>query len=111
MKMNSLRLFLLLSVWLARPVAAQVRLPRLVSDGMVLQRDADVAVWGWARPGEAVAVSFLGKNYRATTSPAGQWRVQLPRLQPGGPFEMNIAASNQLTIKNILVGDVWLCSG
>ena len=111
MKMNSLRLFLLLSVWLARPAAAQVRLPRLVSDGMVLQRDADVAVWGWARPGEAVAVSFLGKNYRATTSPAGQWRVQLPRLQPGGPFEMNIAASNQLTIKNILVGDVWLCSG
>ena len=109
--MNSLRLFLLLSVWLARPAAAQVRLPRLVSDGMVLQRDADVAVWGWARPGEAVAVSFLGKNYRATTSPAGQWRVQLPRLQPGGPFEMNIAASNQLTIKNILVGDVWLCSG
>ena len=111
MKMNSLRLFLLLSVWLARPAAAQVRLPRLVSDGMVLQRDADVAVWGWARPGEAVAVSFLGKNYRATTGPAGQWRVQLPRLQPGGPFEMNIAASNQLTIKNILVGDVWLCSG
>ena len=111
MKMNSLRLFLLLSVWLARPAAAQVRLPRLVSDGMVLQRDADVAVWGWARPGEVVAVSFLGKNYRATTSPAGQWRVQLPRLQPGGPFEMNIAASNQLTIKNILVGDVWLCSG
>ena len=109
--MNSLRLFLLLSVWQARPAAAQVRLPRLVSDGMVLQRDADVAVWGWARPGEAVAVSFLGKNYRATTSPAGQWRVQLPRLQPGGPFEMNIAASNQLTIKNILVGDVWLCSG
>ena len=111
MKMNSLRLFLLLSVWQARPAAAQVRLPRLVSDGMVLQRDADVAVWGWARPGEVVAVSFLGKNYRATTSPAGQWRVQLPRLQPGGPFEMNIAASNQLTIKNILVGDVWLCSG
>ena len=111
MKMNSLRLFLLLSVWLARPAAAQVRLPRLVSDGMVLQRDADVAVWGWARPGEVVAVSFLGKNYRATTGPAGQWRVQLPRLQPGGPFEMNIAASNQLTIKNILVGDVWLCSG
>ncbi|GAB3577528.1 sialate O-acetylesterase [Hymenobacter daeguensis] len=90
---------------------AQVRLPRLVSDGMVLQRDADVRVWGWARPGEAVAVSFLGNTYPATTGPDGQWAVKLPRLKAGGPFEMSIKASNQLAVKDILVGDVWLCSG
>ncbi|MFC7669516.1 sialate O-acetylesterase [Hymenobacter humi] len=91
--------------------AAQVRLPRLVSDGMVLQRDANVAVWGWAKPGEAVAVSFLGKTYKATTGPDGRWRVKLPHLKPGGPFDMNVKASNQLAVKDIMVGDVWLCSG
>jgi sialate O-acetylesterase len=95
----------------AHSAAAQVRLPRLVSDGMVLQRDAAVAVWGWAVPGEAVSVAFLGKTYRATTGPDGRWRVALPRLKPGGPFEMNIAGTNRLTVRNILVGDVWLCSG
>ncbi|MGY3091304.1 sialate O-acetylesterase [Hymenobacter sp. UYAg731] len=100
-----------MSLPLARPAAANVRLPRLVSDGMVLQRDAAVNVWGWAAPQEAVTVAFLGKTYRATTSPNGQWRVQLPHLHAGGPFEMSIAGTNQLTVKNILVGDVWLCSG
>ena len=90
---------------------AQVRLPRLVCDGMVLQRDADVNVWGWARPGEAVAVAFLGQAYQATAGPDGQWRVKLPHLKAGGPYEMNITASNKLTVKDILVGDVWLCSG
>ncbi|GAC1373062.1 MAG: sialate O-acetylesterase [Hymenobacter sp.] len=91
--------------------AATVRLPRLVSDGMVLQRDADVAVWGWASPQEIVTVAFRGKTYHATTGPDGQWTVKLPHLKAGGPYEMRIAASNQLVLKNILVGDVWLCSG
>ncbi|WP_201981614.1 sialate O-acetylesterase [Hymenobacter rubidus] len=94
-----------------RAAVAQVRLPHLVSDGLVLQRDADVRVWGWAKPGEAVAVSFLGKTYPATTGPDGQWAVKLPHLKAGGPFEMSIKASNQVAVKNILVGDVWLCSG
>jgi sialate O-acetylesterase len=90
---------------------AQARLPHLVSDGMVLQRDAEVRVWGWAKAGEAVTVSFLGKTYPTTTGPDGKWAVKLPHLKAGGPFEMNIKASNQLAVKNILVGDVWLCSG
>ncbi|WP_233169267.1 sialate O-acetylesterase [Hymenobacter sp. BT523] len=111
MKANTFALALLLSLPVARQAAAQVRLPRLVSDGMVLQRDADVAVWGWAKPGEAVSVAFLGKTYKATTGPDGRWRVQLPRLKAGGPFEMNIKASNQVAVKDIMVGDVWLCSG
>ncbi|UOQ96416.1 beta galactosidase jelly roll domain-containing protein [Hymenobacter sp. 5317J-9] len=110
-KANVFAVVLLLSLPVARQAAAQVRLPRLVSDGMVLQRDADVAVWGWARPGEAVTVAFLGKTHKATTGPDGRWRVQLPRLKAGGPFEMNIKASNQVAVKDIMVGDVWLCSG
>jgi sialate O-acetylesterase len=111
MKVNAFVVALLLSVPLAHEAAAQVRLPHLVSDGMVLQRDADVRIWGWARPGEAVAVNFLGKAYPATTGPDGKWAVKLPHLKAGGPYEMSIKASNQLVVKDILVGDVWLCSG
>ncbi|MGI4737900.1 MAG: sialate O-acetylesterase [Janthinobacterium lividum] len=93
------------------PAHAQVRLPRLVSNGMVLQRDAPVRIWGWAKPGEAVRVAFQGKTYRATTSADGQWRVALPPLKAGGPYEMTIDASNHLVLKDILLGDVWFCAG
>ena len=90
---------------------AQVRLPRLVSSGMVLQRDAPVRIWGWAKAGEAVTVAFQGKTYRATTGPDGQWRVQLPALKAGGPYELKIDATNHLVLKDILLGDVWFCAG
>ncbi|MBF9140756.1 beta galactosidase jelly roll domain-containing protein [Hymenobacter sp. BT439] len=111
MKVNAFAVALLLSTPLAHNAAAQVRLPRLVSDGMVLQREADVRIWGWAKAGEAVAVSFLGKTYKATTGADGKWAVQLPHLKAGGPYEMDIKASNQVAVKDIMVGDVWLCSG
>ncbi|MBC6992389.1 sialate O-acetylesterase [Hymenobacter sp. BT491] len=94
-----------------RPVAAQIRLPRLISDGMILQRDAKVSIWGWAAAGEAVTVKFSGQTYRATTGPDGKWTIALPALKAGGPYEMNLDASNHLTVKDILVGDVWVCSG
>jgi len=95
----------------APEAAATVRLPRLVSDGMVLQRDAEVNVWGWAAPGEGLTLCFRGKNYRATADAAGHWTIKLARQSAGGPFELNIKASNELTVKDVLVGDVWLCSG
>jgi sialate O-acetylesterase len=90
---------------------AQVRLPRLVSNGMVLQRDAPVRIWGWAKAGEAVSVAFQGKTYRATTGADGQWRVQLPAMKAGGPYEMKIDASNHLVLQDVLLGDVWYCAG
>lgn len=90
---------------------AQVRLPRLVSNGMVLQRDAPVRIWGWAKPGEEVSVAFQGKTYRATTGADGQWRVQLPAMKAGGPYELKIDASNHLVLKDVLLGDVWFCAG
>ena len=90
---------------------AQVRLPRLVSSGMVLQRDAPVRLWGWARPSEKVTVSFQGKAYAATTGADGQWRVQLPAMKAGGPYELKIDASNHLVLQDVLLGDVWFCAG
>jgi len=93
------------------PAPAQVRLPRLVSDGMVLQRQAQIRIWGWAAPNEKVTVHFLGKGYNTTTAPDGTWSIQLPKLSAGGPYEMEIQGSNTITIRDILVGDVWVCSG
>ncbi|CAN5734271.1 sialate O-acetylesterase [soil metagenome] len=90
---------------------AQVRLPKLVSDGMVLQRDTKIKIWGWGSAGEKVTVNFNKKKFKTTTDGNGQWMVTMPAQKSGGPFEMKIDASNHLTLKNILIGDVWLCSG
>ncbi len=104
--------FLLLTLTLLlvvpRLASAQVRLPKLVGDGMVLQRNTGVRIWGWAHPGQEVTIRFLGKTYTATTRPDSEWAVMFEPMKAGGPYSMNI---NGMIIKNIMVGDVWLCSG
>ena len=92
-------------------VQAQVRLPQLVRDSMILQRDARINIWGWASAGEKVAVRFNNKTYRTTTGDDGKWALQLAPTRAGGPYTMEITASNQIALKDILVGDVWFCSG
>jgi sialate O-acetylesterase len=88
-----------------------VRLPHLVSDGMVLQRDTAVKIWGWAADGEKVTISFTGKTYTAVADSDGKWVVTLSPSKAGGPYSMEINAENHITLKNILIGDVWICSG
>jgi sialate O-acetylesterase len=89
----------------------QVRLPRLISDNMVLQRDIQVNIWGWATAGEQVTVSFMDQQYEIITGADGRWKISLPPMKAGGPYDMQIKGSNELTIRNILIGDVWVCSG
>jgi len=88
-----------------------VRLPALVGNHMVLQRDRLLPIWGWAEPGEPVTVSFRGHTYGAVTAPSGKWRVMLPKTAAGGPFTMTIKGQSSITIEDILVGDVWLAAG
>lgn len=89
-----------------------LKLPRLISDGMVLQREAEVRVWGWAAPNERITVDFIGESYDTEADSEGKWVVVLKDLRAGGPYQMNIASTKEkITIKNILVGDVWVCSG
>lgn len=92
-------------------VMAQVELPKLVSNGMVLQRDAEVRLWGWASPGEAVRINFKDQQYQATATENGDWEIRLKDLKAGGPYQMQIAASNQIVLDSVYIGDVWLCSG
>ncbi|HEX8327697.1 MAG TPA: sialate O-acetylesterase [Hymenobacter sp.] len=95
------------------PVAATaaVRVPALVGDHMVLQRDQPLAIWGWAEPGEKITVDFRQQKVSVVTPANGRWQATLPATSSGGPFVMTIAGSNTLTINDILVGDVWLASG
>lgn len=94
-----------------QPAFGAVRLPRLVSDGMVLQRETNVTVWGWAEPGEKVKVEFRNKTYHATAGRDRKWDVRLANLKAGGPDRMEIVAENRITLNNVYVGDVWVCSG
>ena len=90
---------------------ANVKLPVLVSDGMVLQRDTKIIIWGWASPGEKVQVKFNKKTISTVTDSEGNWKVSLPPMKAGGPYTMEVKGNNTITINDILVGDVWFCSG
>src|SRR5687768_9998834 len=90
---------------------AQVRLPRLVRDSMILQRDAPVNIWGWAAVNEKISLRFKNKTYKTTAGKSGKWMLQLPPTPAGGPYTLDIAASNKISLKEILFGDVWFCSG
>jgi sialate O-acetylesterase len=92
-------------------LSAQVRLPRLIRDSMILQRDEKINIWGWASSNEKVNIRFNGKQYKTKADNAGKWLVQLPPVKAGGPYTMDISASNKITLNEILVGDVWFCSG
>ncbi|WP_126650608.1 sialate O-acetylesterase [Chryseobacterium aureum] len=87
---------------------AKVRLPALVSDGMILQRNQDLKIWGYADAGEKITVKLINKTYTTTADQNGNWMVTLPKLNAGGPYRMTI---NEITLKDILVGDVWVASG
>jgi sialate O-acetylesterase len=86
-------------------------LPGLVSDGMVLQRNVENSIWGWASANEAITVIFNGKKYKTKASREGNWKIKVPKMKAGGPYTMKISGTNSLEVKDILIGDVWLCSG
>ncbi|NJM25877.1 MAG: 9-O-acetylesterase, partial [Bacteroidia bacterium] len=104
-------IFLMLSCTLVAQAAA-VTLPKIFSSNMVLQRDRPVVVWGWAGKGETVTVVFNGQSKQTKASSTGEWSVTLTAMKFGGPFAMQIKGKKEsVTFDNILIGDVWLCSG
>ncbi len=100
-----------LVLFIAQPTVAQVSLPRLVRDSMVLQRDRKINIWGWASKGEKVSVKFSHKTYKTETGGDGKWMLKLPAMKAGGPYTMEIHGKNKIILHDILMGDVWLCSG
>ena len=91
--------------------AATVSMPTLFSDHMVLQRGTKIPIWGWAAPGEKVTVALGERTATAVTGKDGNWTVRLDPLPASGPYTLTVSGSNTLTIKDVLIGDVWVCGG
>lgn len=102
---------LLLLFGISLPGYTQVRLPKLISDGMVLQRNKPVVIWGWASPREKISVAFHGQQRRVVAGRDGRWRVELAPEAAGGPYQLVVKGSNTITVNDILIGEVWVCSG
>jgi sialate O-acetylesterase len=91
---------------------ADVKMPAIFGDHMVLQRDLPVPVWGSADPGEQVTVSIAGSTPKtAAADSSGKWMVKLDKLKPGEPLTLTVKGKNTITLQDVLVGDVWVCSG
>ena len=103
---------LIMLVAFSQPVAAELAVSNLFGTGMVLQRDAVVPVWGTAAPGAEVTVAIAGNSATTTADAAGRWRAELPPLAAGGPHVLVVTGDgSSLSFANVLVGDVWVCSG
>ena len=96
---------------LAAAARADVTLPSVIGDRMVLQRGREIPVWGWAAPGEAVTVTLRDQKAETTAGDDGRWQVRLKAMAEGGPHELVVVGKNTITLKDVLVGEVWLCSG
>jgi sialate O-acetylesterase len=83
----------------------------LFCDNMVLQRDIEAPVWGWAQPGQEVTVSMCGKTATATAGADGKWMAKLGPFAAGGPFTLKVSGPHEVTLKNVMAGDVFICSG
>ena len=114
--MKRITLFLIgLLLFLTQPfVHAEVTLPRVIGNNMVLQRDMQVPIWGWASAGEEITVTLNTEPAFSTTAVAdaeGNWQIKLPAMSAGGPYTLWVTGENALELTNILFGEVWVCSG
>lgn len=89
-------------------IQAEIKLPEIFSDRMVLQRETPIPIWGWAEAGETIVIHFEGKQYKTRATQTGEWHTSLPKHKAGGPYELKI---NGVSIQDVYVGDVYLCSG
>jgi sialate O-acetylesterase len=102
---------ILATLLLATAAFADVRLPSLIADHMVIQRGLPVHVWGMASPGESVSVNFRTNNRSTAADELGRWSLYLDPGDAGGPFDLTIKGNNTITVHDVLVGDIWVASG
>ena len=102
---------MLLPLLIVGSINAQVKLPTFFSDNMVLQQGIEIPVWGWASPGEKVTVNFDKKSVSTKADKTGKWSVKLNDMDYGGPYTMTVKGKDLHTLVNIMIGEVWVCSG
>ena len=109
MKKHCLLLVGLLGIGIS--VNAKVTLPEIFADNMVLQRNVLLPVWGWADANEKVEVRFHNQVKFAQADKSGKWMLKLDPETAGGPYSLTIQGKNSIQLSNVLVGEVWICSG
>lgn len=110
-KVKFLVLFLLCFFTAGNSMFAALKLPAIFKDGMVLQRDEKITIWGWADKGASVSVSFHSMKQEVLASAEGKWIVEFGSFPAGGPYEMTISSDTTWRLNDIYIGEVWLCSG
>lgn len=96
-----------------RTINAGISIPEIFSDNMVLQQKSDVIFWGWAKPGEKIVLKadWMDKELTTLGSVQGTWKITISTPSAGGPYNIDIKGQNEIILKNVLIGEVWLCSG
>jgi sialate O-acetylesterase len=110
---KKLSICLVLVICVCGPAAfGEVRLPKIFTDHMVLQQELPIAVWGWGDKGEKVTVTLAGKSVETKADAAGRWRVDIPAMKADGKTHtLTVKGANTIELKDILLGEVWLCAG
>jgi sialate O-acetylesterase len=109
-----IRISISLIVWtLTIPSFGQIKLPAVIGDNMVLQQNSEVAIWGWGDPGSEIKVSgsWNKDTVKAKISNQSEWKVKLKTPSAGGPFNVSIRGNEIVVLKNVMIGEVWICSG
>src|SRR5690625_603139 len=110
-KSSVLSLFIFLSFlpWIS---FTQITLPSFFGDHMVLQQKEKVHIWGWDTPGQKVTIrTGWGNTASAQTNEEGKWKTTLQTPSAGGPFDIRVSGSSDITLNNVMIGEVWICSG
>ncbi|HNP77370.1 MAG TPA: sialate O-acetylesterase, partial [Cyclobacteriaceae bacterium] len=105
---------LILFVFAYSFATAQLRLPAVISDHMVLQHNTDVELWGWDGPNQKLAIVGSWENrdtFKTVTANTGRWRTTIKTPVAGGPYSISIMGSEKLVLKDVMMGEVWICSG
>ncbi len=105
------KIFLILILFITGTTWADIRLPKILSNDMVLQREKPITIWGWASPGEKISVQFNKQTKSTKADKNGNWILSLAPEAAGGPYNLTLKGKNTITLTNILVGEVWVCSG
>ena len=106
-------IFKFVFILISGTMMANVSLPNIFGDNMVLQRNSEVKIWGWANPKEEIKLvsGWNNQEYKVTANNQAQWELKIKTPEAGGPFTISIKGYNEVILKNILIGEVWVCSG
>ena len=108
---SSIGLLLTLSAALPQPASAEVRLPRIFGSHMVIQQEKPINIWGWSQPNEMLTVQFGNEKQDVRANDRGEWKLALPAMKSGGPYTLAVSGSSRVEFEDVMVGEVWLCSG